>query len=82
VFFPVSRIRALGIAAVRTTVTVAAVGRPASALCPQVDGSLGAWLYILMDLLPLHDPPALTLGGVFTLLPVVHKYVNWPVMRK
>ncbi|KAG1666999.1 hypothetical protein FOA52_014311 [Chlamydomonas sp. UWO 241] len=44
-----------------------------SALIP-VDGSLGAWTYVLMDLYPLHDPPALTWGSVFTLLPVAHKY--------
>jgi hypothetical protein len=39
-----------------------------------VDGSLGAWTYILSDLYPLHDAPDLTLGSVYTLLPVVHKY--------
>ncbi|KAG1679813.1 hypothetical protein FOA52_012725 [Chlamydomonas sp. UWO 241] len=39
-----------------------------------VDGSLGAWSYILSDLYPLHDPPALIWAGVFVLLPVVHKY--------
>ncbi|KAG1667000.1 hypothetical protein FOA52_014312 [Chlamydomonas sp. UWO 241] len=44
-----------------------------SALIP-VDGSFGAWAYILMDLYPLHDPPALTWGSVYTLLPVAHKY--------
>ncbi|KAG1674726.1 hypothetical protein FOA52_013561 [Chlamydomonas sp. UWO 241] len=39
-----------------------------------VDGSFGTWIYILSDLYPLHDPPALTLGSVLTMLPVVHKY--------
>jgi hypothetical protein len=41
---------------------------------PQVDGSLGSWTYILMDLGPMHDPPALTWGSVYVLLPVAHKY--------
>jgi hypothetical protein len=40
-----------------------------------VDGSLGTWTYILSDLYPLHDPPALSLESVYALLPVVHKYV-------
>jgi hypothetical protein len=40
----------------------------------QVDGSPGAWTYILSDLYPLHDAPALTLGSAHMLLPVVHKY--------
>ncbi|KAG1663813.1 hypothetical protein FOA52_013378 [Chlamydomonas sp. UWO 241] len=44
-----------------------------SVLIP-VDGSLSAWTYILSDLYPLLDPPPLTMGGVFVLLPVVHKY--------
>ncbi|KAG1680628.1 hypothetical protein FOA52_015077 [Chlamydomonas sp. UWO 241] len=39
-----------------------------------VDGSLGTWTYILSDLYPQYDPPALTLSSVYTLLPVVHKY--------
>ncbi|KAG1674393.1 hypothetical protein FOA52_012919 [Chlamydomonas sp. UWO 241] len=39
-----------------------------------VDGSLGTWTYILADLYPLHDAPALTLGGAYTVLPVAHKY--------
>jgi hypothetical protein len=39
-----------------------------------VDGSLGVWSYILSCLYPLHDQPELTLGSVYTLLPVVHKY--------
>jgi hypothetical protein len=39
-----------------------------------VDGSFGTWTYILSDLYPMHDSPALTLGSVLTLLPVVHKY--------
>jgi hypothetical protein len=39
-----------------------------------VDGSLGTWTYILNDLHHQRDPPALTLGSVLTLLPVVHKY--------
>ncbi|KAG1673749.1 hypothetical protein FOA52_002318 [Chlamydomonas sp. UWO 241] len=39
-----------------------------------VDGSFGAWTYILSDLHQQRDPPALTLGSVLTLLPVVHKY--------
>ncbi|KAG1680334.1 hypothetical protein FOA52_015424 [Chlamydomonas sp. UWO 241] len=37
-----------------------------------VDGSLSAWLRIVMS--PLHDAPALTLGGAYTLLPVAHQY--------
>jgi hypothetical protein len=41
---------------------------------PQVDGSLGAWMYVVRYLYPEHDPPALTLSSVHTLLPVVHKY--------
>ncbi|KAG1674731.1 hypothetical protein FOA52_013566 [Chlamydomonas sp. UWO 241] len=41
-----------------------------------VDGSLGTWTYILIDLYPLHDPPALTLGSVYTLLPVVHNFTK------
>jgi len=41
---------------------------------PQVDGSFGSWTYILSCLYPLHDSPAITLGSVLTLLPVVHKY--------
>ncbi|KAG1667959.1 hypothetical protein FOA52_008331 [Chlamydomonas sp. UWO 241] len=44
-----------------------------SALIP-VDGSLSAWTYIMSDLYPLIEPPPLTLGGVYVLLPVVHKY--------
>jgi hypothetical protein len=43
-------------------------------LSPQVDGSLGTWIYILNLLYPLHEPPALDLGSVYTLLPTVHKY--------
>ncbi|KAG1667002.1 hypothetical protein FOA52_014314 [Chlamydomonas sp. UWO 241] len=43
-----------------------------SALIP-VDGSLGAWTYVVMDLSLLHDPPR-TWGSVYTLLPVAHKY--------
>jgi hypothetical protein len=39
-----------------------------------VDGSLGAWMYVVRYLYPEHDPPALTLSSVHTLLPVVHKY--------
>ncbi|KAG1669273.1 hypothetical protein FOA52_003311 [Chlamydomonas sp. UWO 241] len=39
-----------------------------------VTGSLGTWIYILSCLYPLHNHPELTLGSVFTLLPVVHKY--------
>ncbi|KAG1657553.1 hypothetical protein FOA52_005439 [Chlamydomonas sp. UWO 241] len=39
-----------------------------------VDGSLGAWTYILSCLLPLHDQPDLTLHAGYALLPVVHKY--------
>ncbi|KAG1670273.1 hypothetical protein FOA52_003623 [Chlamydomonas sp. UWO 241] len=39
-----------------------------------VDGSLGAWTYILSCLYPLHDQPELTLLSVYTLLPIVHKY--------
>jgi hypothetical protein len=46
-----------------------------------VDGSLGAWTYVLMDLYPLLDPPALTWGSVFTLLPVAHKY-DFPRLLK
>ncbi|KAG1658501.1 hypothetical protein FOA52_011967 [Chlamydomonas sp. UWO 241] len=38
-----------------------------------VDGSPGTWTYILSDLYPLHDAPALSLGIVH-MLPVVHKY--------
>jgi hypothetical protein len=38
----------------------------------QVDGSQSAWAYIMAH--PLYDAPALTLGGVFSLLPVAHKY--------
>jgi hypothetical protein len=45
-----------------------------SALFSQVDGSLGTWTYILSCLYPLHDQPELTLGSVYTLLPVVHKF--------
>ena len=41
---------------------------------PQVDGSLGAWTYILSCIYPLHDQPELTMGSVYALLPVVHKY--------
>jgi hypothetical protein len=41
-----------------------------------VDGSLGAWVYIMSCLYPLHHKPKLTLTSIFTLLPVVHKYVN------
>ncbi|KAG1653706.1 hypothetical protein FOA52_007934 [Chlamydomonas sp. UWO 241] len=37
-----------------------------------VDGSLSAWTYIVVY--HLHDAPALTLGGAYTLLPVAHKY--------
>ncbi|KAG1679429.1 hypothetical protein FOA52_007721 [Chlamydomonas sp. UWO 241] len=37
------------------------------------DGSLGAWIYILSDLYPQYEPHALTLGSVYTLIPVVHK---------
>ncbi|KAG1667005.1 hypothetical protein FOA52_014317 [Chlamydomonas sp. UWO 241] len=48
-----------------------------NALIP-VDGSLGACTYILMDLYPLHDTPALTLGSVFTLLPVAHNFPFFP----
>ncbi|KAG1679806.1 hypothetical protein FOA52_012718 [Chlamydomonas sp. UWO 241] len=44
-----------------------------SALIP-VDGSLGAWTYILSDLYPLPDATGLTLGSVYVLLPVAHKY--------
>ncbi|KAG1655833.1 hypothetical protein FOA52_013289 [Chlamydomonas sp. UWO 241] len=44
-----------------------------SALIP-VDGSLGVWTYILTDLHHQRDPPALTLGSGYALLPVVHKY--------
>jgi hypothetical protein len=47
---------------------------PLCIACSQVDGSLGTWTYILSDLYPSFDPPALTLSSVFTLLPVVHKY--------
>ncbi|KAG1679822.1 hypothetical protein FOA52_012735 [Chlamydomonas sp. UWO 241] len=39
-----------------------------------VDGSLGTWIYILTDIYPLRDAPALTWGGVYFMLPVVHKY--------
>ncbi|KAG1673777.1 hypothetical protein FOA52_002346 [Chlamydomonas sp. UWO 241] len=39
-----------------------------------VDGSFGTWAYILSDLYPQYEPPALTLGSVLTQLPVVHKY--------
>jgi hypothetical protein len=39
-----------------------------------VDGSLGTWIYILNLLYPLHEPPALDLSSVYTLLPTVHKY--------
>ncbi|KAG1669269.1 hypothetical protein FOA52_003307 [Chlamydomonas sp. UWO 241] len=39
-----------------------------------VTGSLGTWIYILSCLYPLHNQPVLTLGSVFTLLPVVHKF--------
>ncbi|KAG1659958.1 hypothetical protein FOA52_010591 [Chlamydomonas sp. UWO 241] len=39
-----------------------------------VDGSLGVWNYILSDLFPQYDAPTLTLGSVYVLLPVVHKY--------
>mmetsp|Transcript_17571 Transcript_17571/g.52811 ORF Transcript_17571/g.52811 Transcript_17571/m.52811 type:complete len:215 (-) Transcript_17571:209-853(-) len=39
-----------------------------------VDGSLGAWTYILMWMHPQHEEPPLTLGGAYTLLPVAHKY--------
>ncbi|KAG1670268.1 hypothetical protein FOA52_003618 [Chlamydomonas sp. UWO 241] len=38
-----------------------------------VDGSLGSWTYVLGYLYPEHDPPALTLSSVYTLLPVVQK---------
>jgi hypothetical protein len=41
---------------------------------PQVDGSLGTWTYVLIDLHHQRDPPALTLASVLILLPVVHKY--------
>ncbi|KAG1666413.1 hypothetical protein FOA52_006522 [Chlamydomonas sp. UWO 241] len=44
-----------------------------------VDGSLGTWAYILSDCYPQCTPPALTLGNVFMLLPVVHKY-NFPYL--
>ncbi|KAG1661264.1 hypothetical protein FOA52_003722 [Chlamydomonas sp. UWO 241] len=44
-----------------------------SALIP-VDGSFGTWTYILSHLYPLHQPPALDLGSVYTLLPTLHKY--------
>ncbi|KAG1659500.1 hypothetical protein FOA52_015342 [Chlamydomonas sp. UWO 241] len=47
-----------------------------------VDGSLGTWTYILMDLHPLHDPPALTLGSDYALLPVVHKYDFTKLLKK
>jgi hypothetical protein len=40
----------------------------------QVDGSLSSWTYIMACLYPLHDAPALTLGGAYALLPVAHKY--------
>jgi hypothetical protein len=39
-----------------------------------VDGSLGTWTYILGDIHHQHDPPALTFGSVYTLLPTVHKF--------
>ncbi|KAG1655834.1 hypothetical protein FOA52_013290 [Chlamydomonas sp. UWO 241] len=39
-----------------------------------VDGSLGSWTYIMTDLHQLPEPPALSLSGVYELLPVVHKY--------
>ncbi|KAG1670275.1 hypothetical protein FOA52_003625 [Chlamydomonas sp. UWO 241] len=39
-----------------------------------VDGNLDTWTYILKDLYPQYDPPALTLSSVYKLLPVVHKY--------
>ncbi|KAG1655836.1 hypothetical protein FOA52_013292 [Chlamydomonas sp. UWO 241] len=39
-----------------------------------VDGSLGSWTYIMADLHQLREPPALSLSGVYELLPVVHKY--------
>ncbi|KAG1673774.1 hypothetical protein FOA52_002343 [Chlamydomonas sp. UWO 241] len=39
-----------------------------------VDGSFGAWTYIRSCLYPLHDKPKLTLGSVYNLLPVAHKY--------
>ncbi|KAG1661460.1 hypothetical protein FOA52_006823 [Chlamydomonas sp. UWO 241] len=35
---------------------------------------LGTWTYILSCLYPLHYQPKLTLGSVYTLLPVAHKY--------
>eukprot|EP00955_Chlamydomonas_euryale_P073071 361614-Chlamydomonas_euryale.AAC.5 len=40
----------------------------------QVEGSLGAWTYILMWISPQHLQPALTLGSVSVVLPVAHKY--------
>ncbi|KAG1679164.1 hypothetical protein FOA52_000520 [Chlamydomonas sp. UWO 241] len=46
-----------------------------------VDGSLGAWTYIVSDLFPQYDAPPLTLGSVYVLLPVVHKY-NFPKLLK
>ncbi|KAG1671685.1 hypothetical protein FOA52_007476 [Chlamydomonas sp. UWO 241] len=39
-----------------------------------VDGSLGTWTYMQSCLYPFHNQPKLTLGSVFTLLPVAHKY--------
>jgi hypothetical protein len=44
-----------------------------------VDGTLGAWTYILSFLYPLltpalHKQPEIIMSGVYTLLPVVHKY--------
>ncbi|KAG1651431.1 hypothetical protein FOA52_006491 [Chlamydomonas sp. UWO 241] len=39
-----------------------------------VDSSPGTWDHILSTLYPQYDPPALTLGSVFKLLPVAHKY--------
>jgi hypothetical protein len=60
-------------------VKIAPVGLPVAymRMRPQVDGSVGAWTYILSCLYPLHDQPELTLSSVYTLLPVVHKY-NFP----
>ncbi|KAG1673772.1 hypothetical protein FOA52_002341 [Chlamydomonas sp. UWO 241] len=46
----------------------------ASSAAISVDGSLGTWTYILADLYPQYDPPALSLDSVYRLLPVVHKY--------
>ncbi|KAG1673776.1 hypothetical protein FOA52_002345 [Chlamydomonas sp. UWO 241] len=47
-----------------------------------VDGSFGAWTFILSDLYPRRDAPTLKLGSVLIVLPVVHKYdFRWLLTR-